>query len=326
VNASIPPASTALPQLDLMMNYVSFLSNVCGALKQLKRTGWIRHRVPLPESDCDHMHRCAMCAMLVMSHLQQQVPPEEQEQQGQQETTTTTTLTTAPLDGIKLLKMALTHDVCEALAGDITPHCEAHLLQSKHEREREAMQQIRQLLDGHNEDDAAAATNHHMHHQHHHHVTNVKLGEELYQLWQEYEEQSTIEAIYCKDIDKFEMVLQAYEYEKQHLRCKQNGLVVEQDVEGGGEQVTEDGEATATTTNIKATYFLTQPVQHHPLRDFFISTNAAMKTSFFQQLDWQVRRQREDMLRERGWEVTDAERQQTTMTEATFTQQPPSEE
>jgi hypothetical protein len=29
------------------------------------RTGWVMRKVPLPESDSDHMHRCAMCAMLL---------------------------------------------------------------------------------------------------------------------------------------------------------------------------------------------------------------------------------------------------------------------
>ncbi|KAF4724622.1 HD domain-containing protein 2, partial [Perkinsus olseni] len=39
---------------------------------------------------------------------------------------------------------------------------------------------------------------------------------EIEDLWSEFEAGVTQEAIYAKDIDKFEMVLQAYEYEKAH--------------------------------------------------------------------------------------------------------------
>ena len=41
-------------------------------------------------------------------------------------------------------------------------------------------------------------------------VVGDPLGEELYELWAEYEDLKTVEAIYCKDIDKFEMVVQAW--------------------------------------------------------------------------------------------------------------------
>ncbi|VDM25963.1 unnamed protein product [Hydatigera taeniaeformis] len=36
---------------------------------------------------------------------------------------------------------------------------------------------------------------------------------------QEYEEQKTPEAVVCKDLDKFEMILQAYEYELEAQRA-----------------------------------------------------------------------------------------------------------
>lgn len=37
---------------------------------------------------------------------------------------------------------------------------------------------------------------------------------EIYDLWQEYEDASTPEALLVKDLDKFEMIVQAAEYEK----------------------------------------------------------------------------------------------------------------
>ncbi len=39
------------------------------------------------------------------------------------------------------------------------------------------------------------------------------VGDELFQLWLEYEEGSSKEAKLVKDFDKFEMIMQAYEYE-----------------------------------------------------------------------------------------------------------------
>ena len=41
-------------------------------------------------------------------------------------------------------------------------------------------------------------------------VVGGSLGEELYQLWKEYEEQITVEAIYCKDIGTKAALLECY--------------------------------------------------------------------------------------------------------------------
>lgn len=40
------------------------------------------------------------------------------------------------------------------------------------------------------------------------------IGNEIYDLWKEYEEASTPESKLVKQIDKFEMALQAFRYEK----------------------------------------------------------------------------------------------------------------
>ena len=94
--------------------------------------------------------------------------------------------------------MALTHDVCECIAGDYTPHC-AITKAEKHQLERDALVKLRSTLgDSHS------------------------LGQELLDLWEEYEEGTSREALYVKDIDKFEMILQAHEYETaQSLRLDQ---------------------------------------------------------------------------------------------------------
>ena len=169
-----------------------FLSNICGILKDIKRTGWVRHKVPLPESDSDHMHRCAMCAMLVTTQS-----PDPRDDYSIE--SGNAYFHPRNIDGEKLLRMALTHDLCESIAGDVTPFCDAGAIASKHEKEKAAMNEIRK-------------------------VVGDPLGKELFDLWLEYEEQVTPVSLYCKDIDKFEMVMQAYEYEKKHLMSKEAAL------------------------------------------------------------------------------------------------------
>nr|CAD7261270.1 unnamed protein product [Timema shepardi]CAD7571781.1 unnamed protein product [Timema californicum] len=84
--------------------------------------------------------------------------------------------------------MALVHDLAECIVGDITPFC--GVVQSeKHRRETEAMKHI-----------AGLAGN---------------AGEELFDLYKEYESQVTPEAKVVKELDRFDMVLQAFEYEKE---------------------------------------------------------------------------------------------------------------
>jgi putative hydrolase of HD superfamily len=93
------------------------------------------------------------------------------------------------VDKNKCIKMALTHDVCEAIVGDFTPH-DPISKADKHALEKQAMEEIRDLLCGN------------------------PLGQELYDLFMEYEEGETVESRFVKDIDKFEMLVQADEYER----------------------------------------------------------------------------------------------------------------
>jgi putative hydrolase of HD superfamily len=141
---------------------------IVGKLKTLKRTGWVRSGVNQPESDADHMHRAAICAMMIPESL-----PDG-----------------TRIDRDKCIRMALTHDLCEAIAGDFTPSCPISK-EEKHNLEREAMEEIRRVL-----------------------LSNP-LGQELLDLWEEYECGESIESRFVKDIDKFEMILQADEYESE---------------------------------------------------------------------------------------------------------------
>ncbi|CAG8678262.1 5118_t:CDS:2, partial [Funneliformis mosseae] len=94
------------------------------------------------------------------------------------------------LDKNKCVKMTVVHDLAEGIVGDITPF-EGITKQEKNRREMEAMQYIcKELLE------------------------DSLQSREIFSLWQEYENGETMEAKFVKDLDKFEMILQAFEYEK----------------------------------------------------------------------------------------------------------------
>jgi len=249
---------------------LTFLSEICGRLKTLKRTGWVRHNVPLPESDSDHMHRCAMCSLLLTQPISKQVEKDDYASENPQ----SPFLKFHPknVDQTKLLKMTLTHDLCESLAGDITPFCSKELVLSKHDKECESMKKIQNII-------------------------GDPLGKELFDLWKEYEEQETVEAIYCKDIDKFEMVMQAFEYEKAHLKEKDRKRKVA--------AITENGKnlSSALDGNIK------QKILTEPMRTFFQTTTKSIKTPLFRKLDRELRERRKNWLKENGWNMTKEEYQ-----------------
>jgi putative hydrolases of HD superfamily len=135
---------------------------IVGKLKTTKRTGWVKNGVNLPESIADHMYRASICAFLIH--------PKD-------------------ADRDRCIKMALVHDLIEAIAGDITPHCGISK-EEKHRLEKDALLEITEFL-------------------------SEDLREEIKSLWFEYEDGKTKEAVYVKDIDKLEMIIQADEYERE---------------------------------------------------------------------------------------------------------------
>lgn len=133
-------------------------------LKSTKRTGWVRRGIKDPESIADHMYR-----MGIMALISNDIPG---------------------VDRDKCIKMAIVHDIAEAIVGDITP-ADGVPKEEKSRREREALDQMCQLLGA------------------------VPTANEITQLWMEYEENSSPEAKVVKDFDKVEMILQALEYENE---------------------------------------------------------------------------------------------------------------
>ncbi|XP_023946353.2 5'-deoxynucleotidase HDDC2 [Bicyclus anynana] len=91
------------------------------------------------------------------------------------------------LDRFRCLQIALIHDLAECIVGDLTPHCGVSP-EEKHRREDEAMKTIAEL-------------------------TGI-AGDRMYDLYKEYENQTSPEAKFAKDLDRYDMILQAFEYEK----------------------------------------------------------------------------------------------------------------
>ncbi|XP_021756844.1 HD domain-containing protein 2-like [Chenopodium quinoa] len=151
-NASVSPSSA-----------IDFLT-LCHRLKTTKRAGWVKREVQNPESISDHMYRMGLMALI-----------------------------SADIPGVnrdKCVKMAIVHDMAEAIVGDITP-CDGISKTEKSRREREALDHMCNLLGG------------------------GSRAKEIHDLWMEYEESSSLEAKIVKDFDKVEMILQALEYEKE---------------------------------------------------------------------------------------------------------------
>jgi len=90
-------------------------------------------------------------------------------------------------DLLRSLKMVLVHDLVEAEIGDL-PYFErdkdADLKAWKHKQEQKEIARIREMISG-------------------------DLGQEIYDLWHEFEEQKTEEAKFCKALDSMEANYQA---------------------------------------------------------------------------------------------------------------------
>ena len=98
----------------------------------------------------------------------------------------------------KLLRMALIHDLAEELVGDIVlekGNKKVSNTKNKFIKENKAIKTI---------------------------FSSLPEGNSYYKLWLEYEKHKSKESIFLKQIDKLEMVIQAYEYEKEQGSKKLN--------------------------------------------------------------------------------------------------------
>ncbi len=134
-------------------------------LKRLYRQGWLQHGVP-PEH-CESVAAHTFGVALLALWIAPQYYPH--------------------LDLLKIIQMALIHDLGEAFVGDLTP-ADGVSAAEKHRRESQA---IARLLEG------------------------LPNAEALFALWQEYEANQSPEARLVRQLDRLEMGLQAEIYHQQ---------------------------------------------------------------------------------------------------------------
>lgn len=143
-----------------MRNLLNFF-HIAGKLKDIERSGWKLHKVKNPESVADHSWRTALMTLVLAKRL--------------------------GLDENKAVKLALLHDLAEAVIGDYMP--DEVSLEQKHFEEKAAIHKLFEKLG-----------------------TDEK---ELIGLWEDFEFQKSREGKLVKEVDKLEMALQAKEYEKE---------------------------------------------------------------------------------------------------------------
>ncbi|KAF2725739.1 hypothetical protein K431DRAFT_280452 [Polychaeton citri CBS 116435] len=140
-------------------------------LKTTKREGWRRFGINSGESISDHMYRMSIITMLCPPQL------------------------ASKLDLARCTKMALVHDMAEALVGDITP-VDGVAKEEKSRREATTMDFMTGSLLGS--------------------INGGAAGQGMREVWQEYEDSSTLESKFVHDVDKVELLLQMLEYERAH--------------------------------------------------------------------------------------------------------------
>ena len=162
-------------------------------LKRTPRTGWLDRGVPPEETEsvADHTLMTTLIAWLVAKEQ-------------------------PDLDADRVLKLALIHDLAESIIGDRPPY-EPHELPKDDPEALRAFFSVRHLRTPENkaakeEAEAGAAA----------HLIGLmpeSAAQEIAELWQEYEERSTPEARFVKDVDNLEAFLQsrAYLREDPHL-------------------------------------------------------------------------------------------------------------
>jgi len=144
-----------------MKRYLELFKKV-GTLKKTDREGWKRFDIEDVESVADHSFRAAFMALVLGDSFD--------------------------LDGFKLIKLLLVHDLAESEIGDITPH-DPISEEEKMIKEEEAIEEISRFLD---------------------------IDLDILELWKEFECDDSKEAVIARDIDRLERVLQAREYQEEY--------------------------------------------------------------------------------------------------------------
>jgi len=133
-------------------------------LKRVQRTGWVMRGVADAESVSDHSFGVAFIALVLAQYMDE------------------------PIDTVKLLTMALLHDLPEAVLSDIpSPACLCLSRDAKSAAEQAALGHL---------------------------LGEFPQAEQWRDWWREFDERSSLEGRLVRDADRLDMLLQAYVYEQ----------------------------------------------------------------------------------------------------------------
>lgn len=173
-----------------IQNAIQFARYV-NQLKRTPRTGWVRRGIPNYESVADHSYSVATLCLLLFNNNNNNTLPS--------------------IDVNKCIQLAMIHDLAECIVGDITPDDNISK-DDKHQMEYNAIQKIASYLKKKTTSMTTPATEQNQQ------TTTTNTNNDssiiLLNLFHEYEERITYESKIVKDLDLFDMLLQADEYEK----------------------------------------------------------------------------------------------------------------
>ncbi len=160
-------------------------------LKRTHRTGWLDRGIPASEAEsvADHTLLTALIAW-------------------------TLALDDPTLDAGRVLKLAVVHDIAEAVVGDIPPYASDDIPDGSDLEALEVFFAVRKqaspeaAAEKHAREQAAAAGLFAL--------LPERPAEEFRMLWEEYESRSTPEARFVKDVDRLEAFLQSRTYARTH--------------------------------------------------------------------------------------------------------------
>ncbi|KAH9423376.1 HD domain-containing protein 2 [Dermatophagoides pteronyssinus] len=167
-----------------------------GRLKTLPRRGWILNNrcIKNPEPIAGHMYR-----MAIMSMLFDDGDDDNSTNSNNNDNSMEPTKSTTKLNAGKMIQLSLIHDMAECIVGDITP-MDGIDADEKHRNELIAMEKLASLLP-------------------------PKQSKRLIELYREYESHKSPESLIVKELDRFDICLQAFQYERQEYFNQQKRII-----------------------------------------------------------------------------------------------------
>ena len=180
-------------------------------------------KVPNAESVADHSWRVAILCLLLhtdgtpndmtTTNNPNASDTDKNDTDSNDNATAKSSSSSSPLNVSKCMQMAVVHDLAEAIVGDIAP-CDNISPAEKHALEQKAIHSIAQNLKSVGVSPSTTESSSSS--------SSSSSGQSspsqlrLLDLYNEYEERTSNEAIVVKDLDLLEMILQAREYETMH--------------------------------------------------------------------------------------------------------------